>query len=936
MVRIAKAVRKIFIMLVLMSIPSDSLLLSAHASGGDGKNLVVNGGFEQGLWQEVYPKDNFFLDKEVYHSGKASCRVVPGTEEDVFTVRYIPVEPDHEYSLSIYIKTDGCSTDDGASVNILFVDVDSDFKALGWFPTGEMKAISTGGTHEWKKFTVIVNSPSNADKLGLYLRVDKGMTGAAWFDDIEVMEINITPKSGEDSTVNKVNDKLLNQIKNLTEVTTSLKFSMTNVEEKGIDCSYQKTALTVAENFLKYAEQDIKNKETKKAQDAIQEIDLMLEKAKRDLEKMSSGKYIPPQVPMYLTSPVKIDGPSFIASTKTFSGKTEIRPVFFNGYGFFSQVRNDIEKFPGYGTNIIQIEFGPVSVFPSEGNTSNRAVEDFLKVADRAAANNIAIDLLLSPHYFPEWALNKYPHLKDCSGGSPAYCIDAPEGRKIEEGFLRYVIPRIKNCPALLSVCLSNEPSSKPSSKCEFTKKMWKEWLQKKHRSIQILNNNYNTNYSSFEDVPVPGPELVSEPIYYDWSIFNAEKFAGWHKWMADIIHEIAPNLPVHAKIMIDHSIDNNGTVGWGIDPELFGKLSQINGNDIVKRYTGGESERIPIHWYTRDREYANGWIMTNMAYDLQRSVADKPIFNSENHLIHPDGDWSYVPPVHIRNVLWQGAIHGQSATTIWVWERTPPDEEKHIWTIHPFTAHIMHRPACAQMVGITNLDLLRFSKEVTAIQKLEPQILLLHSTSSQVYFNQYFPLLQETYEILNFGGLKLGFVTERQLAAGKLPGAKVIVISGATHITDTSFSGLKNFIKEGGKVIFLGEKLLSYNEYNKPRNEKIEPFLKIDHTVSKEEMFIRFLKMIPELGLWKPIELISEDGGPVWGVEYLVSKDKDRLIVNVVNYKHEAKSVKVLLDGKPVSVKNIFNGDQLEIVDLNPLEPMLMEIKYKSVGKTP
>ncbi|OIN98564.1 hypothetical protein AUJ67_08280 [Candidatus Desantisbacteria bacterium CG1_02_49_89] len=453
-------------------------------------------------------------------------------------------------------------------------------------------------------------------------------------------------------------DKLLARISGLEENNNALKVLAQDLENKGIDCSYQKVAVTVAENFLKYVSQDLTKREIKRAQDAVDEIDTMLKETKKDLDGIAAGGRKVLEVPRYVpTSSIKIEGPCFIAATKTLSGRAETRPVFFTGYGAFGQVRADIEKFPGYGINIIQIEFGPNSVFPSEGKVSDAAVKDFLKVADRAQANNVAINLLLSPHYFPEWVKNKYPHLKSCSGGFLQYCIDAPESRRVLEDFIRFVIPMVKDHPALHSVCLSNEPVYTESRECEFTKNMWREWLQKKHGSIGTLNKNYGTSYSSFDDVPAQGSNVKEKPVYYDWAVFNAERFAGWHKFMADIIHEVAPDLPVHAKIMMWCPVADRGTTGWGIDPELFGELSQINGNDCCK-------------WYARDGEYCSGWQVENMAYDLQRSVADKPVFNSENHLIM-DRDFGYIPSAHVRNVLWQGAIHGQGATTIWVWERT-------------------------------------------------------------------------------------------------------------------------------------------------------------------------------------------------------------------------------------------------------------------------
>jgi len=420
--------------------------------------------------------------------------------------------------------------------------------------------------------------------------------------------------------------------------------------------------------------------------------------------------------------------------------------VIFIGHGHFGQVRRDVERFPAYGFNILQIEFGPNSVFPAENEVSDRAVQDFLAVCDRAAQAGVAVNLLISPHYFPGWALEKWPHLRECRGGFLRFCIHAPESRQILERYLRYIIPRIQDHPALHSICLTNEPVSVELTKCRYVPQLWHQWLRREHGDLATLNRRWGTNYQSFDDIPVPEPRFEAAPLVYDFVRFNQETFAAWHRWLADLIHEMAPHLPVHAKIMMGAHFGRHSHGPWSVDPELFGQLSDINGNDCVK-------------WYARRGDWACHWQTENMAYDFQRSMADKPVFNSENHLI-PDRDTDYVPPDYIRNVYWQGAVHGQSATTTWVWERTySPTSD--------FAGSIMHRPACVEAMGQTGLDLMRLAPEVTALQRLEPPVALLWSLASVVYDQGHLSVLRQAYEALNFCGVKLGFVTERQLASG-------------------------------------------------------------------------------------------------------------------------------------------------------------------------
>jgi beta-galactosidase GanA len=208
------------------------------------------------------------------------------------------------------------------------------------------------------------------------------------------------------------------------------------------------------------------------------------------------------------------------------------------------------------------------------------------------------------------------------------------------------------------SICLSNEPIN-DEAPCEHAKRLWRVWLEKRHGTIANLNARWAAKFASFADVPlmnpfVPWPE---KPVVMDYVRFNQEFFADWHKMLADAVHEVAPGLPVHAKAMT-WTLLNAGDIRYGIDATLFGRFSDINGNDAINFYNFGEGE------------FAQGWLQNAMGHALQRSVLDAPVFNSENHLI-VDGETRYVPASHIRAALWQAAVYGQSATAIWVWERT-------------------------------------------------------------------------------------------------------------------------------------------------------------------------------------------------------------------------------------------------------------------------
>ena len=78
--------------------------------------------------------------------------------------------------------------------------------------------------------------------------------------------------------------------------------------------------------------------------------------------------------------------------------------------------------------------------------------------------------------------------------------------RAVLEKSLRHVIPRIKDHPAIHSLCLSNEPICTDLRHCRVTAKDWPAWLERHHGTIAALNQRWGTSYADFASVPVPKP----------------------------------------------------------------------------------------------------------------------------------------------------------------------------------------------------------------------------------------------------------------------------------------------------------------------------------------------------------------------------------------------------------------------------------------------
>lgn len=672
--------------------------------------------------------------------------------------------------------------------------------------------------------------------------------------------------------------------------------------------AYPLVTLTTAQEFARFIRADARNFQLARAWAQLVSVEQLVDKALRQKSF--------PSAPKYLTSPVEISGSSFIADVRFPDGSQVRRPVIFIGMGPFGQARADVEKFPGYGFNIMQVEFGPNSVLPSEDSYSDGAINEFRALCERAEKAGVAVNLLISPHYFPDWARRKWPHLNGCGGGFVSYCIHAPESRAVLEKFLRYTIPRIRDLRALHSICLSNEPILTNVQNCPLARANWHAWLQRRHGAIEKLNQAWGTQYASFEEIPVPPALFTPAPIVYDFVRYNQEEHAAWHQFMADIIHELAPHIPVHAKMMICAVFGPSAHGPWSVAPELFAPFCQINGNDAWRFWSGGVGE------------WASAWQDEIMGYELQRCAREAPVFNSEDHII-PDRNISWQPPEYIYNVYWQGAVHGRGASSAWVWERSND-------LVSDFTGSILHRPECVEAAGRCTLDLNRLAREVTALQQVKPQVAVVYALSGFVWDSGYPEAMAAIYRAGVFGGYKIGFVYERQLEAwaqgqkpsGYLSDVKVIVCPGLRHLSARAQEGLAKFAAAGGKVFaYLG--FPEAEEYNRPLATLPRPDVVLEARDEKE--LVQVLRgAVANAGVALPVQLLDADGNPTYGIEYFAAPFKDGWLINISNYRSAAVTVRLRIADRGIARgTELISGQTLGgTIKIPSLQPLLIFVR--------
>ena len=83
------------------------------------------------------------------------------------------------------------------------------------------------------------------------------------------------------------------------------------------------------------------------------------------------------------------------------------------------------------------------------------------------------------------------------------------------------------------------------------------------------------------------------------------------------------------------------------------------------------------------------------------------------------------------------------------------------------------------------------------------------YSIDSYIQDPKHVPAVRRAYESLHSLGVPLGFVTDRILARAtpaEMKQGPMVVVAGATYVSDEAVDGLRRYAAGGGKVVFLGD----------------------------------------------------------------------------------------------------------------------------------
>ena len=186
-----------------------------------------------------------------------------------------------------------------------------------------------------------------------------------------------------------------------------------------------------------------------------------------------------------------------------------------------------------------------------------------LDLAAKYGIKTIVADVLCTA---PQWAFKEYPHAwieeadgtrrashytVACSvGGWPGLCLDNKEVRAHAEQFLRALVTRYRDHPAMGGYDVWNELNHNGDAGgcfCEASAVKFREWLAKKYETIDALNKAwYRYSYRDWDDIDPPRTN-DPYPDSMDWIQFRIDNAMRLFEWRVGVIRELDAKNPVTA-----------------------------------------------------------------------------------------------------------------------------------------------------------------------------------------------------------------------------------------------------------------------------------------------------------------------------------------------------------------------------------------------------
>ncbi len=315
------------------------------------------------------------------------------------------------------------------------------------------------------------------------------------------------------------------------------------------------------------------------------------------------------------------------------------------------------------GVQVVRMaEFSWFKMEPVEGEFHFEWLEDAVALLDSYGIKTVLGTPTAAP---PAWIIKKNPEIQPIDmqgrrrhfGGRHHDCQSNPTYRAHIKRFVTAMTKRFADNPGVIGWQIDNELGNShwEFCMCDSCKLRYQEWLEKKYKTIETLNDAWGTafwsqGFNSFTQIGTPLITAVGEnpSAMLDWRTFCSDLIVDFAKWQADIIRENCPNhFVTHNYMCFDEKVNYYD----------LGELLDFVSNDIYPAGNWQQQPHQPCH-------------MMAASHDVMRGYKKKPFWMMEQQAnIAGWGTMGHaLDPGQMAAWAMQSVAHGADAVVFFRW----------------------------------------------------------------------------------------------------------------------------------------------------------------------------------------------------------------------------------------------------------------------------
>lgn len=310
----------------------------------------------------------------------------------------------------------------------------------------------------------------------------------------------------------------------------------------------------------------------------------------------------------------------------------------------------DIALMQGAGVNLVSVGIFSWALLEPEWSRYEFAWLD--EVLDDLGNAGIAVDLATATASPPPWLARRHPEMLPVTrdgrrlwpGSRQAWCPSSPVYRERSLALVERLAERYRDHPAVAMWHVSNELGCHNARcYCDVSAEAFRGWLRECYHDLEALNDAWGTafwsqRYGDWEEILPPRavPAFPNPTQQLDFYRFSSDELLGQHRAERDVLHRIAPGMPVTTNFMAA-GFDGADYWRWAEHQDLISNDHYLTVDlpdahvelsfsaDVTRGLARGapwllmEHSTSAVNWQPRNRAKAPGEMLRNSMQHVAR-----------------------------------------------------------------------------------------------------------------------------------------------------------------------------------------------------------------------------------------------------------------------------------------------------------------------------